>query len=117
MKVLSSRVIAHVGIDAGRAEWAIGMTLGFLKGSGAAQKVSRLVDATAGAQEAMDRADFKIGARRGAIDLGSQLVAGGLTADEATGVIRETIRYAREKLGKAETDELVDQVLGLREFL
>lgn len=93
------------------------MTLGFLKGSGAARKVAKLVEATPGAQEAMDRAGFKNGAMRGAMDLGSQLVAGGLTADEATGVIRETIRYAREKLGKAETEELVDSVLGLREFL
>ena len=76
-----------------------------------------LVEAIPGAAETAELAGYTKGERRGALDLGAQLVARGLTPDEASGVIRETIRYSREMMGKRETEALVDSVHGLREFL
>jgi hypothetical protein len=114
---LQNRVVAHVGISPSLAQWAIGMTLGFLKEAGTTDMALMLVNVIPGAAETTELAGYTKGERRGALDLGSQLVARGLSPDEASGVIRETIRYSREMLGKQETEALVDSVLGLREFL
>lgn len=117
MYELQNRIVAHVGIEPGLAQWAIGMTLGFLKEVGSSEMAVTLVEAIPGGAETAQLAGYTKGARRGALDLGAQMVARGLSPEEVSGVMRETIRYSRELLGKSETEALIDSAHGLREFL
>jgi hypothetical protein len=117
MNELIERIVANVGLDAGTAQKAVGLILGFLQAEGPAEQVAKLVAALPGASDAIADADYKPGFMGGVMGLGSQLMAMGLGMGEIGGVSKETIRFAREKAGDEPIDAVVASIPGLGQFI
>ncbi len=117
MNELIERIVANVGLEAGSAQKAVGLILGFLQAEGPADQVSKLVSALPGASEAIAAANYKPGFMGGVMGLGSQLMGMGLGMGEITGVSKETIRFAREKAGDGPIDAVVASIPGLGQFV
>ncbi len=117
MNELIERIVANVGLDAGTAQKAVGLILGFLQAEGPADQVAKLVGALPGASEAIVEADYKPGMMGGVMGLGSQLMGMGLGMGEIGGVSKETIRFAREKAGDGPIDAVVASIPGLGQFI
>ncbi len=117
MNELIERIVANVGLEAGSAEKAVGLILGFLQAEGPADEVAKLVGALPGASEAITAANYKAGFMGGVMGLGSQLMAMGMGMGEITGVSKETIRFAREKAGDGPIDAVVASIPGLGQFV
>jgi hypothetical protein len=117
MNELIERIVANVGLDAGVAEKAVGLILGFLQAEGPAGEVSKLLAALPGADAAIAAAGYKGGFMPGVMGLGSQLMNAGLGMGEISGVSKETIRFAREKAGDGPIDAVVASIPGLGQFV
>ena len=117
MNELIERIVANVGLEAGSAQKAVGLILGFLHAEGPADQVSKLVGAPAGDRQAIAAANYKPGFMGGVMGLGSQLMGMGLGMGEITGVSKETIRFAREKAGDGPIDAVVASIPGLGQFV
>lgn len=120
MEELIARITANVGTDADKAEKAVGLILGFLQKEAPADKVAALIAAIPGAEEAIANAGkggFLSNLMGGVMGLGSQLMGMGLGMGEISGISKETIGYAREKLGSGPVDEVVNAIPGLSQFV
>jgi hypothetical protein len=116
MEELVGRIVANVGMDAGKAEQAVGMILGFLKAEGPADDVAKLIGALPGADAAIAAADYKPGFMGGVMGLGTKLMGMGMGMGEIGGVSKETIRFAREKAGDGPIDAVIASIPGLSQF-
>ena len=130
MNELVTRVADAVGIDAGLAEKAIGMMLGFLQREAADGPVARMIEAIPGASDLVAQYNGEgagggllgglmsaIGGGGGVMALGQQLMSEGLGMGEITGLARETMAVAREHAGPDVVDEVVASVPGLSQFV
>lgn len=101
MDELIARITSNVGIDAATAQKAVGMILAFLQKEGPADKVQQLLAAFPGAEEAISQVKgggLLSGLMGGVMGLGTQLMGAGLGMGEISGVAKETIRFAKERL-------------------
>ncbi|MCF3638553.1 hypothetical protein LXM94_01040 [Rhizobium sp. TRM95111] len=130
MNELVTRVADAVGIDAGLAEKAIGMMLGFLQREAADGPVAKMIEAIPGASELVAKYNGEgtgggglLGGLMSAVGgggvmaLGQQLMGEGLGMGEITGLAKETIAIAREHAGDETVDQVVDSVPGLGQFV
>ena len=117
MEELVQRIVANVGIDAEKAQGAVGMILGFLQAEGPADQVSKLIAAFPGAEAAIEAAGYKSGFMPGVMGLGSKLMGMGMGMGEIGGVSKETIRFAREKAGDGPIDAVIASIPGLGQFV
>ncbi len=119
MEELIARIADNVGVDPQTAEKAVGLILGFLQKE-APDSAGKLIDAIPGADAAIAGAGggggFS-GMMGGVMGLGSQLMGAGLGMGEITGVAKETIRYAREKVGDGPVDAVIGAIPGLGQFV
>ncbi|MCW5688898.1 MAG: DUF2267 domain-containing protein [Pseudolabrys sp.] len=120
MNELVARFVANVGIDQPTAEKALGIILDFLQKEGPADKVQALIDSLPdgaallkGAQES-GGGMFSMGGLMGA---GSRMMAAGLTMGQVQAVTKETIAFAREKVGEDTIGEIVGSIPGLSQFV
>jgi len=120
MDELIGRLVANVGVDQSAAEKAVGIILDFLRKEGPAEKVQALIDRLPGAEALLaTQSDggggmFSMGGIMGA---GTKMMAGGLSMGQVQGVTRETIAYAREKIGDDAVGEIVGAIPGLSQFV
>jgi hypothetical protein len=121
MDELVERIVARIGVDRAAAEAAVGIILQFLVKEGPADKVQAVIDKLAGAQAAIAKAppDTSSGGMfgGGVIAAGSRMMAAGLSMGQVQGVTRETIAYAREKVGEDAVGEIVGAIPGLAQFV
>ena len=122
MDELISRITESVGIDADKAQSAVGMILGFLQSEGPQDKIAEMIAAMPGAQELIDQASGGGGALSGlmgggVMGLGSKLMGLGLGMGEITGISKETIGFAKEKAGDGPVDEVIAAIPGLSQFV
>ncbi|WP_306118166.1 MULTISPECIES: DUF2267 domain-containing protein [unclassified Roseitalea] len=123
MDELIARITEHVGIDAEKAQSAVGMILGFLQKEGPQDRVGEMMAALPGAQELIDRAGgggggFLGGLMGGGVmGLGQQLMGLGLGMGEIAGISKETMAYAKEKVGDEPVDEVIGSIPGLSQFI
>lgn len=121
MEELISRITANVGIDADKAQSAVGMILGFLQKEGPQDKIAEMLGAMPGAQELIDSAGGggMLGGMMGGgvMGLGSSLMGAGLGMGEISGISKETIAFAREKAGDGPVDEVINSIPGLSQFV
>lgn len=117
-------LIAHisktVGIDAGVAQQAVGLMLGFLKKEGDDSAVSNMFAQVAGADALADEHIGELGGGfmgGGVMGLGQKLMGLGLGMGEISGVAKETIAYAKEKSDPATVDAVVASIPGLSQFV
>lgn len=119
MDELISRITDAVGIDAGVAQKAVGMILGFLQKEGPADDVNKMLAAMPDAQDLIDGAPEAGGGMfgGGVMGLGSALMGLGLGMGEIAGVSKETVRFAKEKAGDGPVDEVIAAIPGLSQFI
>ena len=119
MDELVGRLVANVGVDRGTAEKAVGIILDFLRKEGPPDKVQALIDRLPGveallAQPTESGGAFPMGGIMGA---GTKMMSAGLSMGQVQGVTRETIAYAREKIGDDAVGEIVGAIPGLSQFV
>ena len=120
MDELITRIINNVGIDADKAQGAVGMILGFLQKEGPQDRIAEMMAAMPGAQALVDNAPsggMLSGMMPGVMGLGSQLMGMGLGMGEISGISKETIRFAREKAGDGPVDQVIASIPGLGQFV
>lgn len=132
MNELVTRVAENVGIDPATAEKAIGMMLGFLQREAADGPIAKMIEAIPGADALIAQYNGEgtgggggllggllsaVGAGGGVMALGQQLMSQGLGMGEITALAKETIGYAKEKVGADVVDEVVASVPGLSQFV
>jgi len=118
MDELIARLVANVGVERTAAEKAVGIILDFLRKEGPADKVQALIDRLPGAEALMaqqsEAGGFSMGGIMGA---GTKMMGAGLSMGQVQGVTRETIAYAREKIGDDAVGEIVGAIPGLGQFV
>ena len=118
MEELIGLLTASVGIEPATAEKAVGIILDFLRKEGPPDKVQALIDRLPGAQALISQhsegGGFSMGGIMGA---GTKMMAAGLSMAQVQGVTRETIAYAREKIGDDAVGEIVGAIPGLGQFV
>lgn len=117
MDELIARLVANAGVDRDAAQKAIGIIFDFLRNEGPPDKVQALLDRMPGAEQLAQAASgggFGMGGIMGA---GTKLMAAGLSMSQVQAVTRETIAFAREKVGDEAIGEIVGAVPGLSQFI
>jgi hypothetical protein len=119
MEDLIGRLVANVGVDRSAAEKSVGIILDFLLKEGPADKVKALIDKIPGADASLSSqsesgSGFSMGGIMGA---GTKMMAAGLSMGQVQAVTRETIGYAREKIGDDAVGEIVGAIPGLSQFV
>ena len=119
MEDLIGRLVANVGVDRSAAEKSVGIILDFLLKEGPADKVKALIDKIPGANALLSSqsesgSGFSMGGIMGA---GTKMMAAGLSMGQVQAVTRETIGYAREKIGDDAVGEIVGAIPGLSQFV
>lgn len=123
MDELINRITNSVGIDADKAENAVGMILGFLQSEGPQDKIAEMLDAMPGARDLIDKAGGGGGGMLGGMmgggvmGLGSKLMGLGLGMGEISGISKETISFAKEQAGEEPVDEVINAIPGLSQFV
>jgi len=121
MDELIGRLVANVGVDRAAAEKAVGIILQFLIKEGPADKVQNLIDKLPGADAAMQATPADEGAGGmfggGVMAAGARMMAVGLSMGQVQAITRETIGYAREKVGEDVVGEIVGAIPGLGQFV
>jgi hypothetical protein len=121
MDELIGRLAANVGVDRAAAATAVGIILQFLVQEGPADKVQQLIDRLPGAEAAIASApsDSSSGGMfgGGVMAAGTRMMAAGLSMGQVQAVTRETISYAREKVGEDVVGEIVGAIPGLGQFV
>lgn len=121
MDELIGRLVANVGVDRAAAERAVAIILQFLVKEGPADKVQDLIAKLPGAEAAMQAAPAEDGGGGlfggGLMAAGSRMMAAGLSMGQVQAVTRETIGFAREKLGEDAVGEIVSAIPGLGQIL
>ncbi|OBZ95940.1 hypothetical protein ADU59_05965 [Pararhizobium polonicum] len=132
MEELITRVAQNVGVDPALAEKAIGMMLGFLQREAADGPIAKMIDSIPGASELVAQYNGEgttggggllggllnaVGAGGGVMALGQQLMSEGLGMGQIASLAKETIAFAKEKVGADVVDEVVASVPGLSQFV
>src|SRR5215510_9145389 len=121
MDELIGRLVANVGVDRAAAERAVTIILQFLVKEGPADKVHALIAKLPGAEAALQAAPADDGGGGifggGLMAAGSRMMAAGLSMGQVQAVTRETIGYAREKVGEDAVGEIVGAIPGLSQFI
>jgi hypothetical protein len=122
MDDLIGRVVASTGVDRPAAEKAVGIILQFLLKEGPTEKVRALIERMPGADVAMLASGpslrspgmFAVG---GIMGVGTRMMEAGLSMSQIQAAARETIGFAREKVGEDAVGEIVGAIPGLGQFV
>jgi hypothetical protein len=121
MDELIGRLVTNTGVEPAAAAKAVGIILQFLVKEGPADKVQALINKLPGAQAAIDNAAENSNSGGlfggGVMAAGSRMMAEGLSMGQVQAVTRETIGYAREKIGEDAVGEIVGAIPGLGQFV
>lgn len=119
MDELVGRLVANVGVDRETAEKAVGIILDFLRKEGPSDKVQALIDRLPGAEALLAQHSEAGGAfpMSGIMGAGTKMMSAGLSMGQVQSVTRETISYAREKIGDDAVGEIVGAIPGLSQFV
>lgn len=116
MEELILRITSNVGIDEATATKSVGLILAFLQREGADGPAAEMIKGIPGGPEAVaEHGGDEAGG--GIMGLGQQLMSAGLGMGEISGVARETVAYAKEKVGDGPVDEVVASIPGLGQFV
>jgi hypothetical protein len=129
MDVLLNRITQATGLDASKAETAVGLILQFLVKEGPKEEVEQLIAAMPGARDLVAQSgDGGPGASAGGLmgmmsggggvmALGSKLMAAGIPMGQMQPLGRELFAYGRETAGEDVMGPIVGSVPGLSQFV
>jgi hypothetical protein len=122
MQEVINRVAEAAGIDAAKAEQAVGMVLAFLRKEAPSDQMEKLLGSMPGAAELADAQGGKSGGglmgmfSGGLMGLAGQLSGLGLGMGEMQSVGRELFNVAREQAGEDTVGEIAGSIPGLGQF-
>lgn len=120
MDELITRITSSVGIDADAARNAVGLIIAFLQKEGDAGAVAALMDRFPGAPALASEFASQLGGGfmgGGVMGLGQKLMGLGLGMGDMSSVAKETVGFAKEKVGVSEIDQLIGSIPGLSQFV
>lgn len=126
MEELLGKITAATGLDAAKAQTAIGHVLAFLQKEGPKEQVDQLLAAIPGASEAVAGAGANGGGLLGGLMssmgggvmvLGQKLMSEGLSMDQIKTLSSELLAYGREKAGEDVMGQIVSSIPGLSQFV
>lgn len=126
MEELLGRVTAATGLDAAKAQTAVGHVLAFLQKEGPPEDINQLIAALPGAQEAIAAVAGNGGGMLGGLMssmgggimvLGQKLMSEGLSMDQIKSLSSELLAFGREKAGEDVMGRIVSSVPGLSQFV
>lgn len=131
MQDLAAKVAAAAGIDASKAELAIGVILGFLRKEAGSQEVEKLIDALPGAETYIAESGYQGGSAAslggfggltgfgggGLMGLASKLQEIGLGMGEMQAVGKTLFAHAREIGDEELVGQITSSVPGLSQFV
>ena len=122
MDDLIGRLVARAGVDRAAAEKADRIILQFLLKEGPTDKVRALLRSMPGVESALPATSSSLRSPGvvGAISLmevGSQLMAVGLSMSQIQAVTSETLKFAREKAGDDAVGDIVGAIPGLGQLV
>jgi len=118
MDELIGRLVADVGVDRTAAETAAGASLDFLVKEGPADKMQLLLAKLPGAEPLTQKAASESGGGMGGVmGAGMRMMAAGLSTGQVQSITRQSIAYAREKVGEDEVGAIVGAIPGLAQFV
>jgi hypothetical protein len=126
MEELLARITAKTGLDQATARKAIAIILGYLKKEGPPDEVNRLLAAMPGAEDVIADAGQSGGGGLtgmissmggGAMALGGQLMAAGLSMGQMRPLGEELFAYGRERAGEDVMGAIVGSIPGLSQFV
>ena len=101
MDELIGRLAANVGVERAAAEKAVAVIFDFLLKEGPTDKVKALIGQLPGADAVIAAAaQDDAGGMSGIMGAGARMMAAGLSMGQVQAVTRETIAFAREKVGE-----------------
>jgi hypothetical protein len=120
MDELKARLAEKAGIDGAVAENAIGAVLGFLRDERSDGKAQTLIDGIPGAEAAIDTSRKSCGINSlmggGLMALGTRLTALGLGMADIQNIVRELLRYGRDKIGSDQMNAITAEIPVLGQF-
>lgn len=128
MHILVDRIIEQTGLDAYKAEAAVGVILNYIAKNSTTEELDALMEAFPAAAEflAIDEATenkglfgglaSKMNASVGILAALNEMTNLGLSVAEIQQVSKITVSYTREKIGPELADELIARVPGLAEI-
>jgi hypothetical protein len=129
MDVLLNRITQATGLDAAKAETAVGLILQFLVKEGPKEEVEQLIAAMPGARDLVAQSGDggpgasagglmgMMGGGGGVMALGSKLMAAGIPMGQMQPLGRELFAYGRETAGEDVMGPIVGSVPGLSQFV
>ncbi|MEX1083388.1 MAG: DUF2267 domain-containing protein, partial [Xanthobacteraceae bacterium] len=97
---------------------SVGIILDFLRKEGPPEKVQALMSQLPGAEAlAQSAASGGGGLFGGLMGAGTRMMGAGLSMGQVQSVTRETIAFAREKVGEDTVGEIVSAIPGLSQFV
>jgi hypothetical protein len=121
MDELIGRLVSNVGVDKDVAEKAVGIILQFLVKEGPTEQVKALLGKLPNAEKAIASAPPDTGGMTlfggGVVATGTRMMGLGLSMGQVQGVTRETISFAREKVGEDAIGQIVGAIPGLGQFI
>jgi len=122
MDDLIGRLVARAGVDRAAAEKAVRIILQFLLKEGPTDKVRALLRSMPGVASALPATSSSLRSPGvvGVISLmevGSQLMAVGLSMSQIQAVTSETLKFAREKAGDDAVGDIVGAIPGLGQLV
>lgn len=128
MHILVDRIIEQTGLEAYKAEAAVGVILNYIAKNSTTEELDALMEAFPAAAEflAIDEATenkglfgglaSKMNASVGILAALNEMTNLGLSVAEIQQVSKITVSYTREKIGPELADELIARVPGLAEI-
>jgi hypothetical protein len=121
MDELIGRLVAKTGVDRAAAAKAAGIILQFIATECPGDVVKNLLDKLPGADAAIETApsDSNFGGifGGGIMGVGSRMMGAGLSMGQVEAVARETLGFAREKVGEDAVGAIVGAIPGLGQLV
>ncbi len=117
MDELIGRLVAKTGVSREAAGKAVGIILDFLQKEGPPELVQALLNRLPGAEALVQSSGGDGGGLFGGLmGVGTRMMGAGLSMGQVQAVTRETIAFAREKVGEDAVGEIVASIPGLGQF-
>ncbi|HZS64540.1 MAG TPA: DUF2267 domain-containing protein [Xanthobacteraceae bacterium] len=117
MDELIGRLVAKTGVSREAAGKAVGIILDFLQKEGPPERVQALLNRLPGAEALVQSSGGDGGGLFGGLmGVGTRMMGAGLSMGQVQAVTRETIAFAREKVGEDAVGEIVASIPGLGQF-
>jgi ABC-type microcin C transport system permease subunit YejB len=117
MQELIARISDKVGIDKELAKKAVCIIVNFLNQSAPGDKMEKLLDAIPGSRDILETGRGGMSGMMGAMAAANEMTEAGLDLEQVQDVSRETLQYAKEKVGEDTVNDIIGSIPGLSQYV